>query len=65
MKGPKGNKKDRMNLVKTTFKFPKKAVFPQVFRVVTPREKAGRRDTKENKALRQQLQCLTLLVCSK
>ena len=65
MKGPKGNKKDRMNLVKTTFKFLERAVFPRVFHVVTPREKAGGRDTKENKALRQQLQSFPLLVCSK
>lgn len=42
-KGPKGNKKYRMNLARKTFKFLERAVFSQVFYVVSPRKKTGGR----------------------
>ena len=42
-KGPKGNKKYRMNLARKTFMFLERALFSQVFYMVSPRKKAGGR----------------------
>ena len=39
-KGPKGNKKYRMNVARKTFKFLERAFFSQVFYMVSPRKKA-------------------------